>query len=291
MSDKQIILVEQHLVEAAKQVTAEVMLTPVSLLESVRENDPTARAMELMELHHFDQLPVVRDERIIGLFRRSTETPSGETIATSGFESLDKCNIDCSSQVAEVVDRLIRQPSVLVLNAQREVLGLLHHADLNRQPMRVFLYLHLSALEMGFAELIRRDRSQARNAQVSGVGPGTPAHLVPLWLKYLSEHKQVTVLGRFALDRHRNVETDYIEGLELSDLFAIFRSDADLRRLIGYSSEKDFNSEAAPLVELRNSAMHPVRKVIKQPGDVSKLAGSLERANSLIGRLRQALAT
>lgn len=249
------------LLELTQSLAVRHLMTPAALLSCAMADEPVAMAVGRMQ-DDFDQLPV-RDPQtgaIVGLLtRQAVEGVHDETPVQQALTPVSQtARLSSQATLPEALEALQDQPAVLVYDAPRmQVVGLLHYADFNRHPARVFFYLWLSALEMSLVKLLDDYFKQERLD-------------VHDWLIHLPEARQVTILGRYELSRRERIDLTPLEGAELSDLLRLCGSLEPLRQKLGYASKSALDKVTSHLVSLRHAAMHPVRSLIGSHADLSR---------------------
>ena len=267
--------VEKHR-ELAAQFTVVMIMTPWSMVSKVQASDSVGCAKELMSQDSFDQLGVqnqghfglVRDTSFTGLDEQALITDMIEWYEPSGA-------ITNNCQLIDGLNFLIETPSRLVTD-NGEVVGLVHRSDFNKQAVRTYLYLWLSALEMGLAEFIRRE---------------IPDH--DDWIPLLSDPRQVNVAGNLYLAQRKKAELVATEYLDLSDLVGVVTKasglDKEMWRILGYNSKSQWSEATGPLVTLRNCIMHPVRTLVSDSDSVKRLVDCDAKLKVLVCKLRDYL--
>jgi hypothetical protein len=220
----------------------------------------------------YDQLPVTHEGKIIGILRRDTveqcentdKTVNEYTTYLSGIMS-----IKSKDNFHESILRLGNNEFVIVFDPSLgEICGLLHYTDLNKQAVRIYCYLWLSALEMGMAEIL-----------------GNHCNSIDDWIGHLDEHRQVTVLGRCEYEKRKNIRLSAIEGVELSDLSRIFGKMPKLLHSMNISKTK-YDKMIGHVIHLRNYVMHPVRILIREHADVHKVFTRIDDLRTLVNAIR-----
>ena len=269
MPDYQLLLLEKQLVGLAQQMTVDLIMTARALLICVCTNQTVADARKLMSLG-YDQLPLIDDaHEIVGLVRRAALVETSDTDHVSGYAVMSHGlkAVRTNDPIDAAIDVLSSTDSTLVFDPSTgRFCGLLHIADLNKQAVRVFLYLWLSALEMGLAEYLRKFHRRLKE-----------------WLDSVPSSNRPSFLGDFILRRRQRIDLSPVEGLYFSDMLVILRKLPSAPERLGLP-KKDFDSmtKPEPLGELRNMAMHPVRAIVHSSPDAVKLRERLAIVKKLI---------
>lgn len=119
--------------------------------------DETLAAVEARaEAQAFDQVPVVEDERIVGLLRRRPRPLPAEGIVRDVFDRLDETMLIAAD--ASILGFLLgakTHPCRLILDGER-ITGLVSKSDLQKLPVRSLLFHIVTHLELAMAAWIRR---------------------------------------------------------------------------------------------------------------------------------------
>ena len=149
------LLVKDHLIQVADAMTAEMIMTPSAGWVSVKPVDTIVAAAEMMQ-DGFDQLPLVHESKPIGIVCRADVDGAADPSVSVGDIARGVSGIAMArttDNFSTVCGTLSAMPFCFVFSPQSgEIEGLIHFADLNRQAVRTYCYLWLSALEMGLAE-------------------------------------------------------------------------------------------------------------------------------------------
>ena len=215
----------------------------------------------------FDVIPITRDGRVTGIYHNGTAEP----LALRWLISQDT---KISALLKLFADT--RQVAFLVLHNQ-DVVGIVTPADLNKLPVRVYLYGLLSRLEMGLEHLIRsRHPSSADQLEL---------------LRLLGAEQRQKLQGTYNEQRQAGVDIDLIELLYLTDLIKIVRGRQALWTALGFAAETECRCELDGLIDLRRPVMHSVRPLLSSVNqkDLEKLLQRWEHLNSALQRLDDCL--
>lgn len=150
--------------------------------------------------------------------------------------------------------------------------GLLTIADLNRQQVRLPLYVLMSELEIGLGRMIERVYREPWD-----------------WIRRLNEESQVRALGYWQLAKRRRVDVSPLEVMTLSQLLRIVAVSKELLRWLGYRSRSEFDDQVGGVPELRNLVMHPVRPLVLSTQEVDDLLTRIRVLRDLQTRISTAL--
>ena len=262
----------------ADLMAIELIMTPWQVVEKVGQTSCVRDAKELMRAdgNDFDQLGVEEGGRT-GLIRYKSICGDDETapIASKVEWAGESPVLQYGTNLIQSLEELASARSLLVQEVGATV-GLVHLSDFNKQPVRSYFYLWLSALEIGLAALVRRE---------------IPDH--DDWLPWLRGSSKVHVAGNLYLAQRENARLNATEYVELSDLVDVLTNSdkvgKELWKVLGYESKNKCSNELGSLVDLRHRIMHPVRTLVSDAASASEILdrnGLLKlKVNELIGWL------
>jgi hypothetical protein len=248
-------------------MTVALMMTRWQDLISVPHDGCAEDAAGLMG-EYFDQLPVLRNGRICGVVSR-TSVPGDDPQRPISFlmtRLKSTPTILADESIESAILRLRVVPFLLVVDpTDGQFCGLVHYADLNKQVVRVLLYLRLSALEMGLAEYLRRNHPS-----------------IDEWLDFVPSVNRAALLGDFELKRRKGIEISPVDAMYFRDMLVVLRKLPDVDAKLGLQKKIfDHLTKPDPLNEFRNVAMHPVRPIVQTHADVGDLADRLSSLREL----------
>lgn len=261
-----VLLLEKSLIKLADDLTVKMIMTNHADLVVVQASDTVALALERMG-SRYDQLPVIKGNKIIGMVHHEdiASRTTDDLVAEPMRPIAELGSLQSTNGFCEAVERLQEHEYLLIFTPDNcNVCGLLHYSDLNKQAVRVFCYLWISALEMGMAEYLAIKCSNMDD-----------------WLPCLEESRQMDVRKRHELEKRKNIELGATEGLELSDLTKLYGKMSLLLDGLGLS-KKEFTEKAGRVVEFRHKIMHPVRSLLHDHADVAKLKRRLDSLRELV---------
>jgi CBS domain-containing protein len=142
-----------------------------------------------------------------------------------------------SATLPEIVVRLNELPRVFV-TAFGQVGGIVTRTDLQKAPVRMWLFGVISIIEMGLTRLI-----QGRFPDGN-------------WREFVSEARLVKAETLLAERKRRNQELDLLDCLQLSDKGQIVLRNEDLRKEAGFRSRNKGEVTMKRLEALRNNLAH-----------------------------------
>ena len=238
-------------------------------LKGIDATESAARA--IMAKRRFDVLPIESGRSVEGYFH-TVQWNDYSRIARASISEADLIPYD--TDIREVIKRFAEQSRLFCfLQDDREVVGLMSVVNLNRRPVKVWLFSLLSEIEVRLGELICHHLDDQE--------------LYTLTLGATTDPKYDQVRRRYQADRIRGLELPVVEYLYFSDLIGVAHS-RDLHAHLDYSQSR-FKRSMGSLVELRDEVAHPTRSLVRDPGAVRKLWRRVERIEDVLGRLRRGL--
>ena len=116
--------------------------------------------------------------------------------------------------------------------------GIVTRGDLQKAPMRMWLFGLISLFEM---QLRRRIREQYPKGE---------------WFEYLPEGRQDKARKLFAERKDSKEEIDLVECIYLTDKATVFYKSECLKEILGIQSRKEWESYMKKLSDLRNKLAH-----------------------------------
>jgi hypothetical protein len=245
-----------------------------------------ADTLSKMDRENYDYAPVVNDKCVYGLtgkellrsLHKNNRVLSPELPEVSDRSNFFEVPHSCVT-ITQILEKMSNSMAVLVFETGHvehhfisNFIGLMTLSDLNRHEIRFTLFRLITALESTLEKVIRNFFSDPND-----------------WLKKLNENDQVRILGYCELAKRKNMETDFIEATQLTNLLNIVAKTKEIIEVLKYKSRTDFEKQTGYISELRNQVMHVVRPLIIKQGDVLRLLESINFIEDLIKRLKNAL--
>lgn len=206
----------------------------------------------------FDVIPATRNGRIDGLFVGKDRQL--ESLTTQWLVSRD-------TTIPHLIDLFVESEKLALLVLYRqEAIGIVTPADLNKMPVRIYIYNLLGELELALADLIR---NQFDNTKES--------------LELLSDKRRKEIEDEIGKLEQGNTDVAPVQLLNLSDLINIVCKDKELHRMLDFNSKSACEKSLNGLVHLRNRIMHTVRPLLEQlPKDLVKQHERINRVKELL---------
>ncbi len=205
------------------------------VLVSVDAQCDATIASELMDEDDFDVLGVSQKGRVTGYVRR--EDLGAGTVDDVIRKFPAEQVVSDSDTLAEVVALLTKQSRVFV-NILGHVGGVVTRDDLQKAPVRMWLFGMVTLLEMRFTDVIQ--------ANFEG----------DTWVECLTESRIGKARNLLEERQRRNRGLGLIECLQFSDKAQIIIKNAPLRELLGIQSRNRAEKVIGNLEALRNSLAH-----------------------------------
>lgn len=234
-----------------------------------REDDAKA----LMAKERFDVLPIETEGSVQAYFH---------TLKWNDYSQVSRATVreadllPYNADLREVVRCLVEQSRLFFFLADGgDVVGLVSVVNLNRRPVKVWLFNLLSEVEVRLGEFLCRHCKDE--------------DIYELTLGRTTEAKYDQVKARYQTDRKNGLELPIVEYLYFPDLLGVVLSKS-LYEQLGYT-QTSFKRSLGSLADLRDVVAHPTRSLIREPQAVSKLWRRVQRIEDTLERLRRSLTT
>ena len=222
-----------------------------------------------MEAQDFDVVGVrhERPRRRVSWSGRS----SGEGTCGEHFRAFDDTSvISDSTPLADVVLGLANTPRLFV-RILGAVSGIVTMSDLQKPPVRMWLFGMITLLEMRMSRLI---------------GLMCPNET---WKKFLSEGRLEKAEALWEERRRRNQGVELIDCLQISDKGQIVARNEEIRRLTQMESRRQTEQTVKMLESLRNNLAHSQDIIACDWETIVALCGDLERVIGGTEQVQQAI--
>jgi hypothetical protein len=216
----------------AENFTARDVAEPLASFDA---ETSSAMVREHVQVRTLEVVGVRKDGHIAGYVEvRSLESgPCGQFLRL--FD--DAFVMKETAPLLEVILKLNESPHVFI-RVLGQVGGVITRADLQKPPMRMWLFGIVTMIEMRFAELIERHCPD--NA----------------WRHYLSEARLQKADALFDAHSRRNEKVQLFDCLQFSDKGKIVACNEDIRRRTVFSSRSQAEATVKKLEKLRNNLAH-----------------------------------
>lgn len=247
-------------------------MTPREELTVIESGQRVRTARTRADEGGFDQLPV-QDAAIDGIIgvvwiedlkKLPPDAPIGDHVC--GLDTWPP--VSMRSTLMEILVRLVDRPACLVCS-EDGIVGLIHRSDLNKPVARAQVYAELATVEMGLAQIVGRGLSEES------------------WLPVLEPRRQQRIRKWQEGDRRQGVDLPLIQYVCMHELLTIICRSRQFIEL-GYRSEEDWVRGTEGLVDLRNTVMHPVRRMFSSTPSFIELCRRVARLRDVAKRLASA---
>ncbi|MBI5572507.1 MAG: hypothetical protein HY914_21365 [Desulfomonile tiedjei] len=218
---------------------------------------------EFMAARDYDVVGVRRQGQVVGYVNRKDLTDGLLADHTIGFSESDL--IDEADPLVEVFVSMRHSPRLFV-RMLGQVGGIVTRGDLQKAPVRMWLFGLTTLVEMQLLRIIRDNYPNE------------------CWRKCLSEKRLNAAEQVLAERRQRNEAIDVVDCLQFCDKRDIILKNTELRKAIGIESAKAGDRLLSDLERLRNSLAHAQDIVADNLPRVVDLA---EQAELLLLRCEQ----
>ncbi|HYV39396.1 MAG TPA: hypothetical protein VE988_27150 [Gemmataceae bacterium] len=223
--------------EAVKQIftatfTARDVAEPLASFDS---STAAAEVKELMDANDFDIVGVRKDGQVAGFLERAALQDGACGLHLRPLA--DAKVLNDTAPLLDVIMALSRSPFLLVKVLGR-VGGIITLADLQKPPVRMWLFGIVTMVEMRFADLIDRHC------------PGET------WIQHLSEGRLQKARLLLEERRRRNQKLELLDCLQFADKVTIIAKNEDVRKQTVFATRRQAEDTAKRLEQLRNNLAH-----------------------------------
>jgi hypothetical protein len=213
-------------------ITAREIAEP---LASFEKDHPAPKVLSFMQARDFDVVGVRSDGVISGYITRDSlgQGPVGDYMVP--IRKRD--GIDESDPLLDALESL-RDSRWVFIRFLGNPSGIVTRGDLQKAPMRMWLFGLISLLEM---QLLRRIRDVYPNNA---------------WVDYLTSNRLEGAQRIFDERQRKNDSIDLAECLQIGDKKTIFRKSAILLGLVGFEAPKKWDQFMKEVEDLRNKLAH-----------------------------------
>ena len=245
----------------------EQAITAKHIAESFRSFDADAddsKVRTFMEEHGYDVIGV----RISG----QIEGYSAKETLSDGKIGANICRFDPTELVSDTttlveVFRILRDKPRVYVTYSNAVVGIVTRGDLQKAPVRMWMFGLLTLLEMQLLRLIRGCHSNEE-----------------LWKKLLSQSRLDKVSGEFSRRREKDIEIDWADCLQFCDKREILLKSDEIKQLLDIKSKRGIESLLKKAEELRNNLAH-AQDIIT--GSWLEMADLVQEIESLLENMEQ----
>ena len=247
------------------------IMTPREDFSCVCNEQSCRDASDHLLENDFSYAPATNETgEVVGIVaREKLRASSGQRVCDVG-EPLSPTNtVDASAPLERLVAWLRERPFQIVTD-EKEVVGLVHVSDLNRQPVRTLVHLHVADLERRLMILVKHEFGDPND-----------------WMEHIPASRKRNIQKRMR-DTNSDFEIEPLEYAYLSDLLTIVE-ESRLCDELQCHLDWSFKKRAGGLNKLRNLASHPVSTLVQNEEELECLIARLARLHDLIYATEQVL--
>lgn len=200
--------------------------------QTCASNENVTTVLSDPDLKEFDQIPVRRGSRIVGVIERALCPASG--LAEKCMRTLDDSMlVSAQTPLTRFIPLLVDAPYRLVLGGKEDhgINGIVTRSDLLKLPVRLFAFSLVTHLELLMSEIIRAQFLDTED-----------------WWIILSPGRRTKIEEKMDSLKQRNFNPPLLELTEFSDKRTIVKKHLGLG--------KDFANDLEEIEELRNKVAH-----------------------------------
>jgi hypothetical protein len=204
-------------------------------LVSFDDWSPAEKVREFMESQRFEVVGIRKGGRVEGYVELEG---IGNGLCAEYVKSFDETQVILdSTSLADLVLRLKTQRRLFVSILGR-IGGIISRTDLEKPPVRMWLFGMVTLIEMRFSRMIER--------------------LCPdgSWKQFLSDGRTQKAEELLAERRRRNQQLDLLDCIQFSDKGQIFARNEHLRSLTQFESRRQIEDVFKRVERLRNNLAH-----------------------------------
>jgi len=237
-------------------------------LASFDVEQTTDKVASFMDREVYDVVGIREDGLIIGYLRRSELREGKIANYLRLFE--DNLVMEETRGIADVLRRFDREESspVFVTGASSHVWGIITRGDLQKAPVRMYLFALITLLEMQLLNLIRHQHSADES-----------------WKQQLSADRLKKAIEMYEHKCKRNIAIDVLDCLQWCDKRDIVVASDSLWSSLGWESPNKAKSELNELQGLRDDLAHAQDILVEHWPRLVKLADSAQKRLKACERL------
>lgn len=194
-----------------------------------------SEVVEVMNQRNFDVVGIRKQGIVVGYIEA---TDLGGTTCGEHVRAMDQAiTVSETTSLTEVVLALVEAPRLFV-KVLGTVGGIITKSDLQKPPLRMWIFGIITLMEMRSARLIEL------------LCPGES------WKQYLSESRLQKAEALLEERRRRNQNLELIDCLQISDKGQIMAKNEEIRRVVGRESRRQTEQAVKMLESLRNNLAH-----------------------------------
>ncbi len=229
-------------------------------LVSFDETTSAADVGSVMDEHGYEVAGVRRLGKIAGYVKKEE---LGEDQCGDVIHSFDESEVVSDSACFRTVVALLEEKRRLFVNSFGQIGGIITRSDLQKPPVRMWLFGMVTIIEMGFMRLIETQYPDAG------------------WKKSISQGRLEKAETLLAERQRRNQELGLLDCLQFSDKGQIIIRSQQMRERIGVPSRSRGEEVIKRLETLRNNLAHSQDIVTFDFEIIAELSENLDRILSI----------
>ncbi|MEI6513566.1 MAG: CBS domain-containing protein [bacterium] len=245
---------------AAAFVVRHVM-TPIDEAFCVKPNETIESAVGRLNERGFDYAPVRDIDKVVGIFK--TDNTPRSFVADVMQHLTPENTVDADAPLENLPMWLCQCPFQIVLS-KKQVIGLVNAADLNKEPLRSFLFLHIASVERRLARLVRNEFPRDED-----------------WLAILSVSRRKRILNIEKDMDFGDVEIDLLEHVYFSDLINIING-CSIGTIMAAELGWALSTDKDGINDLRTRICHTTKLLLRSADELSQLVESISGLHKVI---------
>ena len=233
------------------------------------KSDDPLTILEVMHRKNYDIMPVKENGKFVGYVEKSLLVKIKQIEPAIQQIKLDIV-VSADTRVHEMID-LFQKSRFFFVNRANDLVGLVTYADLDKIPVRAWLFILISKFEFLLLQLIKN------------------FHKGSSWLDELTPKRRKKIADLFDEKRRHDIDISLEDCLNFGDMIELLECDSKLRSFVGYSSKSSCKRECSGLDVLRNNVMHPSNSLVNNYDGVKTLSERIERLQQATKRIESAL--
>ncbi|MDA7871460.1 hypothetical protein N9B08_03375 [Akkermansiaceae bacterium] len=237
-----------------QSITVRDIAEPLASFDKDYSSDST---LEFMTSKGFDVVGVRCDGNVKGYVLK--EDLSSGTIGEHLRQLEENIILDENAPMLRALEALAMRRWILIRSFGSPG-GIVTRGDLQKAPMRMWLFGLISLLEMQMLRTIRAIYEEDR-----------------WWTKHLSEKRILNAKKLFGQRHERGEEIHLSDCLQIVDKATIFKKDETLFQLTGCSTKREWQSFTKKIESLRNNLAHSNDLATSSWPEIAELAMKIEQ--------------
>ena len=233
------------------------------------KSDNPLTILEIMHRRNYDITPVKENGRFVGYVERDLLVKMKQIEPAIQQIKLDIV-VSADTYVHEMID-LFQKSRFFFVNRANDLVGLVTYADLDKIPVRVWLFILICKFEFLLLQLIKNFYEGSS------------------WLNKLTAKRRKKITDLFDEKRKHDIDISLEDCLNLGDMIELLECDRKLRSFVGYTSKNSCKRECSGLDVLRNNVMHPSNSLVNNYDGVKVLSKRKDRLQQATKRIESAL--